>query len=46
MVDPGGVSGFEWVFVGFAFFLDIASYGGGYNRRTDYQRYYPTTSTS
>jgi hypothetical protein len=38
----GGVSGFEWVFVGFAFFLDIASYGGGYNRRADLR--YPSTS--
>ena len=42
----GGVSGFEWFFVVLAFCADLASYGSGYNRRTDYQRYYPTTSPS
>jgi hypothetical protein len=28
----------------FAFFIDMGSYFGGYNRRTDYQRYYPAPS--
>ena len=42
----GGVTGFEWFFVAFAFFIDLGSYFGGYNRRTDYQRYSPTTSPS
>jgi hypothetical protein len=42
----GDVSGFDWILVGFAFFLDLGSYFGGYNRRSDYNRYYPSTSPS
>ena len=38
----GGVSGFEWFFVALAFFVDLGSYFGGYNRRSDLR--YPTTS--
>lgn len=37
----GDVSGFDWVFVVFAFFVDMGSYFGGYNRRSDYGQYYP-----
>jgi hypothetical protein len=29
-VSIGGVTGFEWVLMGLALFLDLASYGGGY----------------
>jgi hypothetical protein len=35
-----GVSGFDWVLVAFAFFIDIASYTGGYARRSEIR--YPT----
>jgi hypothetical protein len=31
----GGVEGFMWFFVALAFFVDISSYAGGYNRRSD-----------
>ncbi len=36
----------DWGLVGFAFFLDLGSYFGGYNRRSDYSQYYPSTSPS
>ena len=29
LVSPGGVTGFDWVWVGLGVFFDIASYGGG-----------------
>jgi hypothetical protein len=38
----GGVDGFMWFFVVLAFFADLGSYLGGYNRRSDYQQYYPS----
>ena len=38
----GGVSGFEWFFVVLAFFADLGSYGGSYNRRADL--HYPTAN--
>jgi hypothetical protein len=28
LVFAGGITGFEWVFMGMAFFADIASYAG------------------
>ena len=37
------MSGFEWFFVALAFFVDLGSYGGGYNRRVGHCDY-PTTS--
>jgi hypothetical protein len=38
----GSVTGFTWFFVVLAFFIDMGSYFGSYNRRTDYQQYYPS----
>ncbi len=33
-IFPGGVTGFDWVWLALAFFADIASYtGGGYGNR-------------
>jgi hypothetical protein len=29
LVAPGGVTGFDWVWVGLAVLVDIASYSGG-----------------
>ncbi len=37
----GGVTGFLWFFVVLAFLADLASYGGGYQRRSDYAQYVP-----
>jgi hypothetical protein len=33
LVAPGGVTGFDWVWIGLALFADIASYGGGVGRK-------------
>ena len=41
----GGVTGFMWFFVALAFVADLGSYFGGYNRRADYQRYYPSQAS-
>jgi hypothetical protein len=33
-VRPGGVMGFDWIWLGLAFFIDIATFvGGGYGNR-------------
>jgi hypothetical protein len=37
----GGVTGFLWFFVVLAFLADLGSYGGGYQRRADYEQYVP-----
>ncbi len=37
-----GVTGFDWVLVAFAFFIDIASYTGGYARRSEIR--YPSSN--
>jgi hypothetical protein len=34
----GSVHGFSWFFVILAFFFDLGSYFGGYNRRGDFNR--------
>jgi hypothetical protein len=34
----GSVHGFSWFFVILAFFFDLGSYFGGYNRRSDFNR--------
>jgi hypothetical protein len=41
IVAPGGVTGFDWVWLGLALFGDIASYGGGVGRKRipQYQGY-------
>jgi hypothetical protein len=41
IVAPGGVNGFDWVWLGLALFGDIASYGGGVGRKRipQYQGY-------
>ena len=38
---PGGITGFDWVWLGLALFGDIASYGGGVGRKRipNYQGY-------
>lgn len=34
LVAPGGIEGFDWLWLGLALFADIASYaGGGYGNR-------------
>ena len=33
LVSPGGMNGFDWVWVGLMFVADILSYGGGYGRK-------------
>ncbi len=38
-----GVSGFDWFLVALAFFVDLASYSGGYARRSDIHS--PSTSS-
>jgi hypothetical protein len=41
IVAPGGIEGFDWVWLGLALFADIASYGGGAGRKRipQYQGY-------
>ena len=41
IVAPGGVNGFDWVWLGLALFGDIASYSGGVGRKRipNYQGY-------
>ena len=34
LVAPGGVNGFDWVWIGLALVADIASYGGGARRKS------------
>ena len=37
LVFPAGITGFDWLWLALAAFLDIASYGGGeYSRRQRY----------
>jgi hypothetical protein len=33
LVFPGGVNGFDWLWLGLALAADIASYGGGYRNK-------------
>jgi hypothetical protein len=33
IVAPGGIVGFDWVWLGLALAVDIVSYGSGYNQR-------------
>ncbi len=33
LVSPGGVTGFDWVWLGLMVVADIASYGGGVGRK-------------
>ena len=33
IVSPGGVIGWDWLWIGFMVFADIASYGGGVGRK-------------
>ncbi len=41
-VFPGGIDGFDWVWLGLAFLTDIFSYaGGGYTNRDRMRGYYP-----
>jgi len=41
IVAPGGVTGFDWVWIILMLIFDIASYGGGYRRQSipGYQGY-------
>ena len=32
-VAPGGIVGFDWIFLGLGVFADIATYTGGYRER-------------
>ena len=34
IVSPGGILGFDWLWLGIMLFLDIASYGGGIGRKS------------
>ena len=46
IVYPGGLSFINWVFLGLAFAVDIASYGGGeYGRRQRGSSNTPSTGT-
>ncbi len=33
IVSPGGIIGFDWLWLAIMFFLDIVSYGGGIGRK-------------
>jgi hypothetical protein len=33
IVEPHGIAGFDWIWLGFSLVVDIASYGGGYQNR-------------
>ena len=37
IVAPGGVTGFDWIWVGLAVFIDIAFWGGGLREGRDYR---------
>ena len=41
IVAPGGITGFDWLWLGLGLFADIASYGGGAGRKRipQYQGY-------
>ena len=39
IVAPGGIVGFDWVWLGLALVADIASYGGTYSRRSSVPGY-------
>ena len=42
LVFPGGVDGFDWVWLGMGFLLDVFSTaGGGYTNRDRMRGYYP-----
>jgi hypothetical protein len=42
LIAPGGLIGFDWLWLGLALFADIASYaGGGYGNRDRLSSYYP-----
>ena len=42
LVFPGGIDGFDWVWLGMGFLLDIFSTaGGGYTNRDRMKGYYP-----
>jgi hypothetical protein len=44
LVSPGGITGFEWVWIALAVFADIASYGGSaYGNRDRIPGYASTT---
>jgi hypothetical protein len=34
LLYPGGITGFEWIVLGGAFLLDLASHGGTYRHRS------------
>lgn len=41
IVNPGGIDGFDWVFLGLALAMDLLSYGGGaFGNRDRVQSYY------
>ncbi len=37
IVAPGGVTGFDWIWVGLAIFVDIAFWGGGAREGREYR---------
>jgi len=41
IVAPGGVTGFDWLWIGIMVVADVVSYGGGYGRKSipGYQGY-------
>jgi len=39
IVAPGGIVGFDWVWLGLALAADIASYGASYNKRSSVPGY-------
>ncbi|MBK8049874.1 MAG: hypothetical protein IPK16_23875 [Anaerolineales bacterium] len=41
IVAPGGIAGWDWLWLGFMLFFDLASYGGGIGRKRipNYQGY-------
>ena len=43
IVAPGGVVGFDWVWLGLALAVDIMSYGGGASKRRSVP-YYPSSA--
>lgn len=44
LVFPGGVTGFDWIWLGIGVLADVASYTGGAARRRDLS-YYPQSAS-
>jgi hypothetical protein len=45
IVSPGGITGFDWLWIGIAFFADVSSYAGGAYKGKKQMSSTTTTST-